>query len=158
MVDASERLSTEDVDVLKYVNHKDFIVLLNKVDIGKQVVSEDILVYLAPCRGTTPPVIEVSVKNGTNIDEVKKFLLEMVWGGRIDLGADAMAVNLRHRSSLERAKASLEQFMQTLDNSCELELLSFDLREGLDRIDEVLGVTADEDVLEQIFAEFCIGK
>ena len=91
-------------------------------------------------------------------DEVKKFLLEMVWGGRIDLGPDAMAVNLRHRSSLERVKASLEQFMQTLDNSCELELLSFDLREGLDRIDEVLGVTADEDVLEQIFAEFCIGK
>jgi tRNA modification GTPase len=102
-------------------------------------------------------IVRVSAKKGTGLNRLKDTIMETVLNGQTGYSPN-IVTNVRHVRALERALASVNTFLQEIPEKTSPELLSIELREALDAIGEILGITTPEDILNRIFSNFCIGK
>jgi len=102
--------------------------------------------------------IRLSCQTGKGIPELVEAVTKAVHGGDVDLSRDPVAINARHQACLRRAEAALGATIQGLNEDAFTELVAIELRTGLDAIGEVVGKADSEDLLGEIFANFCIGK
>jgi tRNA modification GTPase len=102
-------------------------------------------------------LVRISAKKGTGIEKLKKKIVDTVLHGHIESNADAVT-NIRHVHALEKALVSINSFLTAVTNKTSPEFLSVELRDALDAIGEIIGVTTTDDILNRIFSNFCIGK
>lgn len=150
VVDASAPFSDDDRTILQAIGSKSSIVVRNKSDL--------------PARCELPaevlaPVVAISTVTGDGIPELRTAIhTSFIHGKAID-GREFVAVShARHRDALAKAQRSLQRFTENLQAGVNIELLPIDLRDALDAVGEVTGVTTADDVLDRIFSSFCIGK
>jgi tRNA modification GTPase len=147
VIDGSERLHREDVEVLEKLRAKKSILVVNKSDL--------------PGRAELPdsglPAVFVSAKTGEGLETLKERILEMVLGSRLLLGEGLVITNLRHREALAASGKALRAALSAVERE-PLEITAMELREALDRLGEIVGAVSTEDILERVFSEFCIGK
>ncbi len=103
------------------------------------------------------PIIKISAKLGTGLDELKNKIAEAALSPGTESSAEVIT-NIRHVHALEKTLASINSFITAVNKSTSPEFLSVELRDALDAVGEILGITTPEDILNRIFAEFCIGK
>jgi len=103
-------------------------------------------------------VIDISAKKLINIDLLENRIADLVYSGHIASPESLMAANLRHINIIRKAKIIIAEAQKSLDNSLSLEFIAQDINEALGYLDEILGKKFSEDLLDKIFAEFCIGK
>jgi tRNA modification GTPase len=103
-------------------------------------------------------VVDISCKTGEGLDCLRKSLVEMVQQGAVPPRDHSWTVNQRHKTALEKAKASLEKTLVSIMSGMSAEFIALDLRDALDSIGLVIGATHTDDILERIFRDFCIGK
>jgi tRNA modification GTPase len=155
--DASQPLDGEDETVFFEVAGKQVIPVLNKVDLPVRVYPED----LAGRLHSGPPVC-LSAKFGTGLESLEARIREMVLGATAVHGQDQTAgvivSRARHHDALAKAEQSLKQAQASLQKGLPLDLLAVDLRAALDHVGEITGHVTAEDILDQVFREFCIGK
>jgi tRNA modification GTPase len=148
VIDASQSLSSEDEETLKFKTGAERLVILNKSDLTS-VISEDDIRLLAP----DAEIASVSAKEGLNIDRVKAFLLSAA----------------RHRSEFElsglkqmkaaRAAAeALRSAIAAINSGMPIDLAEIDIRSAVSMLGELTGDEVDERILDRVFAEFCVGK
>jgi tRNA modification GTPase len=101
--------------------------------------------------------VKLSAKKGTGLNRLKERIAEAAMGGHAVYGSD-IVTNTRHVDALERALSSINLFIKEVINKTSPEFLSIELRDALDAIGEILGITTPEDILNKIFSSFCIGK
>ncbi|WP_186431127.1 tRNA uridine-5-carboxymethylaminomethyl(34) synthesis GTPase MnmE [Clostridium sp. BSD9I1] len=151
MIDLSRELDDEDKEIMDYIRDKKYIVLLNKSDLENKVVKEDLaglnLKY----------IIESSAKSGKGLDELKDSIKELFFKGEVK-NQDIIITNARHKEALIRAKESLSSALDTLNNTLAIDLSSIDIRDAWSRLGEITGDTLEEDIIDKIFSEFCLGK
>lgn len=151
MIDLSRELDDEDKEIMDYIRDKKYIVLLNKSDLENKVVKEDLaglnLKY----------IIESSAKSGKGLDELKDYIKELFFKGEVK-NQDIIITNARHKEALIRAKESLSSALDTLNNTLAIDLSSIDIRDAWSRLGEITGDTLEEDIIDKIFSEFCLGK
>jgi tRNA modification GTPase len=156
VVDASSfergRDVSEDERTLANIPRDRTILVLNKIDLIQGIVSE------APFGELTPSVVvKTSAVTGSGLDELENQIFEMVV--REDLSAgEAVVTNVRHEDALRRAKKHLEDALSAADRDTPLDLVVIDMRQGLNALGEITGETVDEDIIDRIFADFCVGK
>ena len=148
VLDGSEPIHESDYGVLDAVEEKNRIVILNKSDLPRTLEKPDVQV----------PIVAVSCRTGEGLDDLKRAILEMLERGRVATREHAWAVNQRHRTALEQAKASLQKASESVTNGLSPEFIAVDLRGALDSMGLIIGATYTEDILEKIFNDFCIGK
>src|SRR3990172_1671575 len=102
-------------------------------------------------------IVKISALKGTGLDELKDKILEAVLHGKPANGS-GIVTNIRHVNALERALKSINSFIKEIDKKTPPEFLSVELRESLDAIGEIIGITTPENILNRIFSNFCIGK
>ena len=154
MVDASVGLQNEDQRLYDVVVDKKNIVVVNKVDIA---LKQDMSPYRDAFAAS--PLVAVSAKAQTGIRDLEQSLFDMVTGGAsLGEGSQVCAPNVRHATALERALAASQLVRQGLAVGLPPDLLAIDLQIALDHLGDIVGETTNEDVLDKIFAEFCIGK
>ena len=102
-------------------------------------------------------IVKISALKGTGLDELKDKILEAVLHGKPANGS-GIVTNIRHVNALERALKSINSFIKEIDKKTSPEFLSVELRESLDAIGEIIGITTPENILNRIFSNFCIGK
>ena len=103
------------------------------------------------------PTIRISAKKGDGLDELKKQIVEAALHGETGSNID-IVTNTRHIHALEKALVSMNSFISESLKNVSPEFLSIELRDALDSLGEILGITTPEDILNRIFSDFCIGK
>jgi tRNA modification GTPase len=148
VVDGSQPLSGEDQRVLEEAKGKTAIVVMNKCDLEQK----------AEAPAWPDVVVEISCKTGAGLDNLRKALVGLVKQGAVPPREHAWAVNQRHKTALEQAKASLEKALASATSGLSTEFIALDLRDALDSVGLIIGATHTDDILERIFRDFCIGK
>jgi len=158
IIDYSLSMSDEDVKYIDSILDKmkdldvDPLVVLNKIDItdGKQFLDTGKLLHY--------PFVKISAKTGEGVDVLKKQMVSLATHGKPYQEGSVLVTNSRHRDALVRARQSLELALASLKGEASGEFVSVDLRAALDALGEITGVVTTEDILNNIFSSFCIGK
>jgi tRNA modification GTPase len=153
MVDGATAVAEEDHRLFQSISHKTVIIVMNKIDlVGDGLIAGP---------GSFPdelPLVRISAKMNTGTDELKHLLFTTVSGGRVQWEEEACAPNIRHRQSLQKARAACDRVLQGLEMDLTNDLLAIDLQECLDHLGDIVGETTTEDILDVIFEQFCLGK
>lgn len=153
IINASEPLSQDDDDILQLLQNKKSIILINKVDLPEKINLEKIE-KIVPGK----KIIKTSIKQGTGIAELKEYIREMVFSGNIKQENSLMITNIRHKDLLEKSKNFLLDAVQMIEAKEALDFVEVDLRNAWEHMGEIIGETISEDIMNEIFSRFCLGK
>jgi tRNA modification GTPase len=151
VLDGSQELTLGDSVLLESVKEKKHLIALNKQDLPAMVSSESI----RNGHGNRD-IARVSAKTGAGVDHLKSALRELLLGQQIE--PEVVLTNLRHQSELKRCAAALVQAATALENGIAADLVAVNTSEARQALEEIVGAVTDENILERIFANFCIGK
>jgi len=152
LIDGSRQVSEGDQRLYEQVRPKPLLPVINKIDICKQNLPDlSALTGIGQC-------VAISAKNQTGIDELKKAIFSAVTSGSEQWEESGCAPNVRHKQALLAAHESCQRVLASLRMGLTNDLIAVDLQECLDRLAEIVGETTTEDILDAIFAEFCLGK
>ncbi|OGO76794.1 MAG: tRNA uridine-5-carboxymethylaminomethyl(34) synthesis GTPase MnmE [Clostridiales bacterium GWB2_37_7] len=152
-VDASVRLTREDHDILQLIKTKNVIVAANKIDKG---INEDIKI-LIDIFGEDR-VIEMSVKQKIGIIKLEDTIKDLVYHGQAAVNKNKMVTNIRHKDLLDKALDSVNRAIEAMRSGVPIDLISVDIKDAWGRIGQITGDVAEEDIINEIFSKFCIGK
>ena len=150
--DGSQALDTNDAMLIKEVNEQPKLVLLNKSDLTLQIDEPSLLIKLGEKQA-----IFLSAKNGEGIDALKDALYQSALDGRTS-GEAVVITRERHRQALALTQEALGRVTQSLQEDRSEDLIAVDLNCALEHLGGILGKTFVDDLLDQIFDDFCIGK
>lgn len=149
MIDASREIDDEDKIIIDAIKDKKYITLLNKIDLNRKI-SDDII-------GNLSCVIEISAKNEVGIDDLKDKIKELFFDGEID-SESLIISNTRHKQALYRALENCTTALEKVEANEFLDLISIYITSGMKSLGEITGDELEEDLLNKIFSEFCVGK
>ena len=148
VVDGSSPLSEEDLDLLETVKEKNVIVLLNKADLG--IIETD--------RFDGVETIVLSAKTGDGLTALSQKIEEKFRFGEITAQNGTIITNLRHKEAIMHAAASLSRAYAALADGMPHDMVSIDLVDCASHLGEITGKTVSEEIVDKIFARFCLGK
>jgi len=141
--DASEEMTDQDREILEKTENTKRIIIINKTDISDKY----------PVEG-----IAISAKTGDGIDELSNKIKEMYNWGEIGRSDEPIVTNMRHVAALSRARESLSNVVSGAENYIPSDILSIDLNDAIDALGEITGAVVSEDIVAEIFHNFCVGK
>ncbi|MGO0987319.1 tRNA uridine-5-carboxymethylaminomethyl(34) synthesis GTPase MnmE [Clostridioides difficile] len=153
VLDASRKLSEEDIEILKKLKDKQTIVLLNKNDLKQEIEEEKILKYVE-----NNSIIRISALQQEGIEELQDKIESMVYKGSIKNNSSLVVTNSRHKDALGKAYKSATDALIALEQSMPFDFVEVDLKNIWDYLGYINGDTVTEDLLDNIFHNFCIGK
>lgn len=152
VVDASKKLDEDDYEIMRMISDKRAIVLLNKSDLHMVVQEEEIKKHLKHS------VISVSAKEQTGIEKLEKTIEDMFFQGEISFNDECYAINARQKNELETAKKHFELVRQSIMDEMPEDFYSIDLMSAYEALGNLIGESVEDDLVEKIFSEFCMGK
>jgi len=159
LFDGSKPLTSEDLQILEQNKNRadKIIIAVNKSDLPSVWESDHLFHPLAahPLPGVS--LLKISAKFGDGLDALKKAVTGLT-GSQDRISNDGMITQLRHKLSLEKARANLSAAKDSLSAGHSPEFAAFELHEALDALDEITGKKIQDDILHKIFSSFCIGK
>ena len=153
MIDAGDPFTEADKNIYQTLNNKRVILVINKIDLVKDDFELNI-----PANWEKIPVSKVSALYGKGLNMLKDMIAQLTLGDHDLEVKDTVIPNLRHKNALLSSLEFLLSAKDEIRKGTSFELMAIDVREALDRLGEISGTTADEDVVELIFSRFCIGK
>ncbi|MSR91674.1 tRNA uridine-5-carboxymethylaminomethyl(34) synthesis GTPase MnmE [Inconstantimicrobium porci] len=149
MLDMSRELDNEDREIIESVKGKKYICILNKIDLNTKL-NDKIVDELEN-------KIETSTVTGFGIDVLKEKIKDMFFNGNIDTES-IIITNTRHKQALFRAKENCEIALKEINNNAFLDLVSIYITSALKALGEITGAEIEEDLVNKIFSDFCVGK
>ncbi len=151
VLDASRELDPEDIEIYNTIESDKVIGILNKIDIERKINIEQFT--------KVKKWIEISALEKIGIEDLEDEIYEYVVSGQVEDSSEKLVItNVRHKSALEKTKKSVENILETIDMGYPMDLIAVDLNEALDSLSEVTGEISNEDLLDHIFSNFCVGK
>ncbi len=152
VVDASIPLDENDREIIKLLEDKKAVIILNKTDL-KQVVEERDLRELAD-----HPVVSISAKEEEGIDRLEQQIKEMFFEGNLTFNDEIYITNVRHKAALEEAKRSILLVEDSIEMGMPEDFYSIDLMNAYEALGSIIGEAVGEDLFNEIFSKFCTGK
>lgn len=152
VVDASKPLDENDEAIMNMIQGKKSIILLNKSDLN-MVVTKEMLQ-----QKVNQPMIEISAKEEQGIHELEEALKEMFFQGEISFNDEVYITNIRHKTALQNAYESLKKVNMSIENHMPEDFYSIDLLDAYESLGSITGETIGEDLVNEIFSKFCMGK
>ena len=152
VVDASRELDQNDLDIMDMIRDKKSIILLNKSDLATVVTKNMIQSYIEK------PMIEISAKEEKGIEELEETLKDMFFHGEISFNDEVYITNIRHKTALLDAYESLKKVIFSIENDMPEDFYSIDLLDAYESLGSITGETIGEDLVNEIFSKFCMGK
>lgn len=152
VVDGAKPLDADDMRIMELLKDKKAIILMNKMDM-KQIVDK-----LCITSKIDAPVVEISAKTGEGMEELYELIQRMFFHGRLSMNDEVYITNLRHKQALTDAEQSLLQVVNSIDAGMPEDFLSIDLMAAYEQLGAILGESLDDDLANEIFDKFCMGK
>lgn len=167
VVDASRPLDQNDEDIIHLIEGKNTIILLNKSDL-KVVVTKDNLqniinniLKIDKNEGKLAkkiPMIDTSLKEEQGIEEFEDMLNSMFLKEEVSFNEEIYITNIRHKAALLDACESLKKVLDSIENQMPEDFFSIDLMDAYEALGNITGETIGEDLVNEIFSKFCMGK
>ena len=153
LLDAYRKLSEEDMEILESLKNKKTIVLLNKMDLEPQIELEKIEEFV-----NSEDIIKISALKHQGIEELQDKIEAMVYHGSVKNSSNLMITNSRHKDALFKAYESINDAISAIEQRMPYDFIEVDFKNIWDYLGYINGDTVREDLLDTIFANFCIGK
>ena len=153
VVDASKELDENDDKILDLIRNKNTIILLNKSDLDTVVTAG-----MMKERAGNIPVISVSAKEERGIRELEEMVKEMFLKGEISFNDQIYITNVRQKNALSDALESMKKVIQSIDDGMPEDFYSIDLMDAYESLGSITGESVGEDLVNEIFSKFCMGK
>ncbi len=170
VIDSSKALDENDIDILKSVGMRKMLVLLNKSDLEPIVSEQDIisLVNGEDLEGeeidagreiiTEKEIIRTSTKEQIGLKELEEKITELFFAGGLTYNDEIYVTNARHKAALQEAENSLQQVLDSIQMNMPEDFYSIDLMNAYKELGGIIGEEVNEDLVDTIFKEFCMGK
>lgn len=152
VVDSSTPLDENDEEIIASIQDKNAIILLNKSDLH-QVTTKEMLKEKIDRK-----TIEISAKEQTGIEELETAIQEMFFHGKISFNDEVYITNVRHKNALEETAKSLQMVINSIENGMPEDFFSIDLMNAYEELGSIIGESVGEDLANEIFSKFCMGK
>lgn len=164
VVDASVELDENDREIVSIAEDRNIVVLLNKSDL-KSVVSEDevkdLFEEVMPgrfCGMFGPVVVKTCIRDGVGMDVFEETVREMFFHGELKSSGEIVITNIRHKEALQETLDSLTLVMKSIEDGMSEDFYSIDLMNAYSSLGRIIGEEVDDDLVEEIFSKFCMGK
>ena len=157
VVDSSVPLDESDYEIIEMIKGRKVIVLLNKTDLDN-IVDEDKISKELGSMDTDLRIIRTSTKEGTGIDVFENTIVEMFFHGDISFNDEIYITNMRHKEAIMDADKSLRMVVQSINDEMPEDFYSIDLMSAYASLGYILGEEVGEDLVNEIFSKFCMGK
>ena len=151
--DSSKELDEEDYEILKLIKNKKSIILLNKNDL-KNVIDEN----NEKIKTASKNVLKISALNKTGLEELYNKITEMFNLNEINLDSELLITNVRHKNIIEKAIQNVKMANEALLNGMPIDIITIYIKQILDDLGEITGDCVTEDIINEIFSKFCLGK
>ena len=152
VVDASRELDENDFEIIKMIQDKKAVILLNKSDLTTVVTKDIIQSYIEK------PMIEISAKEEKGIKELEETVKSLFFHGEISFNDEVYITNIRHKTAIQNAYDSLKKVKESIENNMPEDFYSIDLLDAYESLGSITGETIGEDLVNEIFSKFCMGK
>ena len=153
ILDSSRNLEHEDMEIMELINPDKTVILLNKIDLNQILKKDDILL-----KNPGFTIIETSMKNQMGISEIENKIVDLVYGGKVSQNNNLMVTNVRHKDILEKSRKSLDDAINMVKMQEALEFIEIDVNSAYESLGEIIGETVQDDIINEVFARFCLGK
>ncbi len=148
VIDMSQPITKTDKEILDLIGNKTALIVANKCDLPHQAKPDEL----------GREVVFISALSGEGIAQLEERMVRMALGGKVFVSDAPIVNNPRHKDALERAGRGLIQALSDIDSGMPDDFVTIDLTAALNALGEITGETVQEDLLETIFSNFCIGK
>lgn len=152
IIDSSKELDENDREIMELIKGRKAIVLFNKSDLSP-VVNKDELDQLENI-----PVISISAKNQTGIDEFEASLKDMFFDGELKFNDEVYITNARQKNDIRQAYESMKLVLNSIEEGMPEDFFTIDLMNAYELLGRVVGEAVEDDLVEKIFSKFCMGK
>ena len=152
MVDASRGLDENDFRIMEFIKDKKAVVLLNKSDLEPIVSAEEIK------EKSNHAVIPISAKEETGIDRLEEEIKALFYEGKIDFNDQVLITNVRHAQALKEALDSVQMVEKSIEDGMPEDFFSIDLMNAYEKLGLIIGEAVEDDLVNEIFSKFCMGK
>lgn len=152
VIDASSALDENDKEIMPLLKEKRVIVLLNKTDLQERITAEEVQRFLEK------PVIRISAKEEKGLSELEDKIEHMFLTGGLSWNDEVYLTNLRQKAAMEEAKASLQKVEESILLGMLEDFYSIDLMDAYEALGRIIGESVGEDLVNEIFEKFCMGK
>lgn len=152
VIDSSVDLDENDEAILELIQHKKAILLLNKSDLESKFDINDL------SKRMNYPAVQISVKENTGLNELSDMIRAMFFNGEVSLNEDIYITNERHKEAFIDAKESLKMVLNSIKENMPEDFYSIDLMNAYEALGKIIGENIEEDLVNMIFKEFCMGK
>ena len=151
--DNTKELNEEDLKILELIKNKNAIILLNKIDI-----KDNCLENKKEIKDTNKKIIKISAKNRNGIEELYKEIEKMFNIKEIDIDNGTLITNVRHKNQITSAIKSMEEAINAINLNLPIDIISISIKQTLEDLGKITGENVTEDIINEIFSKFCLGK
>lgn len=152
VVDSSTNLDENDFEIMELLKDRQAIILLNKSDLASLTTAEDIYKHV------DKKIISISAKEQTGIDDLAETVSEMFFSGKVTFNDEVYITNIRHKTALQEAISSLHLVVQSIESGMPEDFFSIDLMNAYEQLGSIVGEAVEDDLVNEIFSKFCMGK
>lgn len=159
MLDASKKIEAEDKEIASYIGERRAIVLLNKIDAQNEeskAIEKMATELFAEKNNIT--MIKTSMTEGVGIEELTNAIEEFVYQGNVTRGESMIVSNARHMQLLSDGSEALLDALTMIYANEALEFIEVDVKKAYDKLGEIIGETVSDDIINEVFKRFCLGK
>lgn len=152
VVDSSTELDENDQEIIEAIQNKKAIVLLNKSDLDAKTDASVLQTQLSK------PILSISAKNNTGIHELETLIEEMFFSGKLSFNDEVYITNIRQKNALAEAQNSLKMVLQSIADGMPEDFFTIDMMNAYEALGTIIGESVGEDLVNEIFRKFCMGK
>ena len=151
--DSSREFEEEDEEILNLVEKKNAIIVLNKIDLKKVIEKDDIKI-----KEKQKPIVEISTVTGEGIAKIYEEIIKMFKTDKIKIDNETMITNIRHKNIISTAIEEVDKALKVITKKEPIDIVSIYMRETIEQLNKITGESVTEDIINEIFSKFCLGK
>lgn len=151
--DSSKELTDEDIEILKLIENRQSIILLNKSDLDSVITDQD-----EKLKNVSKNILKISALNKSGIEELYDKISEMFNLNEINFDNDILITNIRHKNIISKALENVKKANEALNLNMPIDIITIYIKDILEDLGEITGEVVTEDVINEIFSKFCLGK
>ena len=151
--DSTKKLTDEDKEIIEFIKDKNSIILLNKSDLENNILKEEKIIT-----DLNKKTIEISALEKTGIEELYNSMVELFRINEINPENTSIITNVRHKEAICSAQNSIKKVEKTIKENIPIDITAIYFKEAIEELNKITGESVTEDIINEIFSKFCLGK
>lgn len=153
LFDISKELDDEDLEILDLIKNKKTIILLNKMDLKNKISENN-----ENLKNISNKIIKISIKENIGLEKLYDAINELFNLNEIQIENDVVITNLRHKNLISHARENSEEAIKAAKDNLPIDIITISIKDILEDLGKITGETVTEDIINEIFSKFCLGK